>query len=96
MRRVQPDACTFILTGYPDLETAIQGIRNQVDDYFSKPLHIDRLVRAISAIRDGRRPKDKALPLRKISHILVDLGDHICKQWLSEGDEGSRHFLHSA
>src|SRR5712672_4331242 len=28
MRRVQPDACTFILTGYPDLETAIQGIRN--------------------------------------------------------------------
>ena len=27
MRRVQPDACTFILTGYPDLETAIQGIR---------------------------------------------------------------------
>src|SRR5271170_7203412 len=39
MRRVQPDACTFILTGYPDLETAIQGIRSQVDDYFSKPLH---------------------------------------------------------
>jgi DNA-binding NtrC family response regulator len=42
MRRVQPEACTFILTGYPDLETAIEAIRRQVDDYFSKPLHIDR------------------------------------------------------
>jgi two-component system, response regulator RegA len=37
MRRVQPDAHTFILTGYPDLETAIQAVRSQVDDYFSKP-----------------------------------------------------------
>ena len=55
MRRVQPDACTFILTGYPDLETAIQAIRSQVDDYFSKPLHIDRLVGAISAVRSGQK-----------------------------------------
>ena len=54
MRRVQPDACTFILTGYPDLETAIQAIRSQVDDYFSKPLHVDRLVGAISAVRSGQ------------------------------------------
>ena len=28
MRRVQPDACTFILTGYPDIESAIKAIRN--------------------------------------------------------------------
>src|ERR1700759_3998863 len=50
MRRVQPDACTFILTGYPDLETAIQAVRSQVDDYFSKPLHVERLVGAISDV----------------------------------------------
>ncbi len=37
MRRVQPEACTFILTGYPDFETALQAIRNQVDDYLLKP-----------------------------------------------------------
>lgn len=84
MRRVQPEACTFILTGYPDLETAIQGIRSQVDDYFSKPLHIDQLLRSISALRSGRRPPGNSLPLRKISQILRDLPDLICKQWLVE------------
>ncbi len=84
MRRVQPDACTFILTGYPDLETAIQGIRNQVDDYFSKPLRIDQLLGSISALRGGRRPQGKSLPLRKISNILNDLTHRICEQWLVE------------
>src|SRR5271156_3415818 len=50
MRRVQPAACTFILTGYPDLETAIQAVRSQVDDYFSKPLRVEQLVQAISSL----------------------------------------------
>jgi PAS domain S-box-containing protein len=82
MRRVQPEACTFILTGYPDLETAIQGIRSQVDDYFSKPLHIDRLIGAISALRSGTRPQGKSLPTRKVSEILRDLSSAICERWL--------------
>ena len=32
MRRVQPSAVTLILTGYPDFATALEAIRNQVDD----------------------------------------------------------------
>src|SRR5579864_666667 len=31
MRRIQPAAATFILTGYPDFESALLAIRNQVD-----------------------------------------------------------------
>src|SRR6201992_2161807 len=77
MRRVQPDACTFILTGYPDLETAIQGIRSQVDDYFSKPLHVERLVDAISDLRSGRRTANKVLPTRKVAQILRELSSLI-------------------
>ena len=84
MRRVQPDACTFILTGYPDLETAIQGIRNQVDDYFSKPLHVERLMGAITALRNGRRPANQALPTRKIAQILRELSSAICNRWLNQ------------
>jgi len=84
MRRVQPDACTFILTGYPDLETAIQGIRNQVDDYFSKPLQIERLVEAIKALRNGRRPANQALPPRKIAQILREFSSVICDRWLNK------------
>jgi PAS domain S-box-containing protein len=82
MRRVQPDACTFILTGYPDLETAVQAIRSQVDDYFAKPLRIDELVAAISDLRKGRRPAGKLLPPRKVSQILRELSPLIVERWL--------------
>src|SRR6202453_3118405 len=84
MRRVQPGACTFILTGYPDLETAIQAIRGQVDDYFSKPLQVEQFIEAISALRDGKRPLSKAAPARKVSKILRDLVPNICGLWLRE------------
>ncbi len=84
MRRVQPGACTFILTGYPDLETAIQAIRSQVDDYFSKPLQIEHLVKAISEVRQGKRPAEKASPARRISQIVRDLTPRICELWLGE------------
>jgi DNA-binding NtrC family response regulator len=44
MRRTQPDAVTFILTGYPAFETALEAIRQQVDDYLVKPTDIEPLV----------------------------------------------------
>src|SRR5206468_3665746 len=53
MRRVQPEARSFIITGYPDIDSAIQAIRSQVDDYFSKPLDIPRLLEAIETARNG-------------------------------------------
>ena len=84
MRRVQPHACTFILTGYPDLETAIQAIRSQVDDYFSKPLHIDRLIGAISALQSGRRPPGKSLTTRKVAQLLRELSTVVCKRWVHQ------------
>jgi PAS domain S-box-containing protein len=84
MRRVQPAACTFILTGYPDLETAIQAVRNQVDDYFSKPLRVEQLVESISSLRNGKRPTGKAAPSRKAAQVLRDLAPTICKVWLRE------------
>jgi PAS domain S-box-containing protein len=82
MRRVQPDACTFILTGFPDLETAIQAVRSQVDDYFAKPLHVNKLVEAISGLRNGKRPSGKALPTRKVAHLLEELSPLICQRWM--------------
>jgi PAS domain-containing protein len=72
------------LTGYPDLETAIEAIRSQVDDYFSKPLHIDRLLGAINALRRGERPPGKSLPTQKVAQVLRELSGVICKRWLHQ------------
>lgn len=84
MRRVQPEACTFILTGYPDFESAIQAMKNQVDEYFSKPLKVEELIASISSLRKGMRPAPKTFPTRKMSQILHDLLPQICRRWLNE------------
>lgn len=84
MRRVQPDACTFILTGYPDFESAIQAIRSQVDDYFAKPFNVNELLAAIASVRNGRRSPSKILIPVKISELVRIRRTDICDQWLRE------------
>jgi YesN/AraC family two-component response regulator len=69
MRRTQPDCLTFILTGYPALESALQAIRSQVDDYLLKPTHIPQLVDIISDRLKNRLPRRPAA-LKRISAIL--------------------------
>lgn len=84
MRRVQPQACTFILTGYPDIDSAIRAIRNQVDDYFAKPLNIKEFLAAISAVRNGKRPVSKFTHPVKISELVQKRRSDLCDEWLSE------------
>ena len=84
MRRVQPNACTFILTGYPDIESAIRAIRSQVDDYFSKPLKIEELLSAISSVASGRRVPAKPMQLLKVFELVEKQRSEIYEQWYEE------------
>ena len=47
MRKAHPNAGTFLLTGYPAFESALQAIHDEVDDYFVKPADIDSLTSTI-------------------------------------------------
>src|SRR5215475_1047064 len=49
MRRMQPEARTFILTGYPDFATALEAIRRQVDDYLIKPTDVPTLLKTLTS-----------------------------------------------
>jgi DNA-binding NtrC family response regulator len=40
MRRTHPECINFILTGYPALESALQALRSQVDEYIQMAEHI--------------------------------------------------------
>ena len=71
MRRTQPDCVTFILTGYPAFETALQAIRNQVDDYLVKPAGPEKLVAAIEQRLRDRIPH-RPVPLRRVCDIIRD------------------------
>lgn len=81
MRRVQPDVCTFILTGYPDIESAIKAVRSQVDDYFAKPLNVKELLAAIKAARSGQKRRAKTVGGRKIPDLLRHHVKEICERW---------------
>lgn len=82
MRRTQPEAVTFILTGYPDIETALEAIRRQVDDYLVKPTEIDSLVSAINSKLANRTPS-RGLQPQRLPDIIEQHQEQILQQWLA-------------
>jgi ActR/RegA family two-component response regulator len=82
MRRVQPQAATLILTGYPDFESALIAIRNQVDDYIVKPADVAKLVQALKAKADEPRRPERALPSKRVSVILRESAGQLVERWL--------------
>ena len=82
MRRLQPQASTFILTGYPDFASALLAIRNQVDDYFTKPANPSALVEAIQKQLAGPKTEHHPRTLRRVSDVLRENAQDICDRWL--------------
>ncbi len=48
------DLPVVIITGFPSVETAIEGIRMKVEDYIVKPFNINKLYKTIDAIAEQR------------------------------------------
>jgi DNA-binding NtrC family response regulator len=48
MRLFQPKCVNIVLTAYPTVDNAVQGIRHAIADYFVKPIDIEGLVNAIN------------------------------------------------
>jgi ActR/RegA family two-component response regulator len=69
MRRTQPECITFILTGYPGFDTALEAIRSQVDDYLIKPTPIPTLIKLIEQKLKDPRP-GTAAATKRVSEIL--------------------------
>lgn len=85
MRRVQPKAATFILTGYPDFDTALQAIRSQVDDYLLKPTDIPTLIHTIQRRLANRKAVPQDRPLKRVSQLMNENLAEITKEWLALG-----------
>jgi ActR/RegA family two-component response regulator len=82
MRRTQPEAVTMILTGYPAFETALEAIRQQVDDYIVKPADVPALVRAIES-KLATPPRQRHLPPpKRVAMVLQEHLRRIEELWL--------------
>src|ERR1051325_10136943 len=87
MRRTQPDATTFILTGYPAFETALEAIRRQFDDYLIKPMELDVLLEKIRTKLASPRTSPHRLQARRLAQILDENKREIVRRWLERAKE---------
>jgi DNA-binding response OmpR family regulator len=81
MRHIQPHCVNLILTGYPALETALQAIQSQVDDYLTKPTDLDVLIKTINEKLKGRK-LHMNVRLQRFSTLLTDYAVDIGTQML--------------
>jgi YesN/AraC family two-component response regulator len=49
MREANPGCVTILLTAYPGFENAVQSIREEVDDYFTKPADLNAVISSMDA-----------------------------------------------
>lgn len=83
MRRTQPEAVTIILTGYPAFETALEAIRQQVDDYIVKPADVSVLVHTIEN-KLTTPPRQRRLPPpKRVVMLLNEHMERVEELWLS-------------
>jgi ActR/RegA family two-component response regulator len=83
MRSTQPEASTFILTGYPESETAMEAIRQQVDDYFVKPADVRQIAQAIEHKVHKKRPAAR-IERPRLADLVRQHRDRLVKAWLAE------------
>jgi ActR/RegA family two-component response regulator len=83
MRSSQPSALRLILTGYPAFETALEAIRQQVDDYVVKPADTENLVQVIRS-KFGKRAPARLLPPKRLPEIIQEQHESIIKDFLEQ------------
>lgn len=90
MRRTQPSAATFILTGYPAFESALEAIRQQVDDYFVKPADIEGMIGKIRARLADPMVEKRRLEPRRLPDVLREHKREIFSRWLMAAKEDAQ------
>ncbi len=86
MRRTHPDSLTFILTGYPDFETALEAIRQHVNDYLIKPTPIEELIDKIKAGLATRRPHQQAAKPKRVHDVIEQNKDSVVNEWVKRAN----------
>jgi DNA-binding response OmpR family regulator len=78
MRQMNPECATIVLTAYPGVDSAIEGIHLEIDDYVIKPSKADELVALLAQKLAARQPKARILSvsydevLLATRHLLLE------------------------
>ncbi|HZP62739.1 MAG TPA: response regulator [Terriglobales bacterium] len=85
MRSTQPTALRFILTGYPAFESALEAMRQQVDDYIVKPADTQTLINTIRSQFEKRTPA-KLMPPKRLPDVVQQNLPSIISEFLKAAD----------
>jgi DNA-binding response OmpR family regulator len=81
MRHSQPRALTMLISGYPDVQSAMAAILLEVDEVLVKPFEIGHLTELINVRILNRKPT-KRLDKERVGAILLRCTDAVVERWL--------------
>jgi hypothetical protein len=80
MRHSQPDALTLLVSGYPDVKSAMDAIVLEADQIMMKPFEVNKLADLIRDKVQSRKPAPKKR--EKVAAILQRCTGSIVEDWL--------------
>jgi DNA-binding response OmpR family regulator len=86
MRHAQPDALTLLVSGYPDVQSAMAAILLEADEIIVKPFEIGRLTELVHERMFNRKPT-KRLNKERVCHILQRCSASIVESWLARAKQ---------
>ncbi len=81
MRHSQPEALTLLLSGYPDVKTAMDSIVLQADEILVKPFEVAKLAQLVREKIVTRKPATRT-EKERVAAILERCSDNIVANWL--------------
>jgi len=81
MRHSQPDALTLIVSGYPDVQSAMAAILLEADEIIVKPFEVGRLAELVREKMNTRKPAVR-LEKERVGVILQRCITGIVEDWL--------------
>jgi len=88
MRHSQPNALTVLVSGYPDVESAMAAILLEADEVLVKPFEIARLTGLINERLDNRK-LTKPQPKERVGAVLERCSGVIIEDWLGRAKQSS-------
>jgi DNA-binding response OmpR family regulator len=92
MRHSQPDALTLLVSGYPDVQSAMAAILLEADEIIVKPFEVGRLAELVREKINTRKPAAR-LEKERVGAILQRCITGIVEDWLVRAKQ-SRELNH--
>src|SRR6202163_3083037 len=92
MRHSQPDALTLLVSGYPDVQSAMAAILLEADEIIVKPFEVGRLAELVREKMNTRKPAAR-LEKERVGVILQRCITSIVEDWLVR-EKKSRELNH--